>query len=391
MTTTEKDPARMDAPTPRATTAHGSMPGSSAPGSPPARPLTNSLTAGKLPRNTPLWVLLGSVALVGIVFLLIDIADEASSFNWAGTAFFGTVLFCVAIFALSFFVEGLRKAKDRLVTALVSAAFVLALLPLVSLISTTVINGLPAFLTPTFFTESQRNIVGAGGGALHAIVGTLLITGVATLISVPIGLLAAIYLTEYGRGRLARGITFFVDVMTGIPSIVAGLFAYAFFSLIFNDPGIRFGFGGAVALSVLMIPVVVRSSEEMLKLVPNELREAAFALGVPKWLTILKVVLPTSLAGIVTGIMISIARVIGETAPLLIISGFTASMNYDLFSERMMTLPVFVYTQYANQGADFQAYIDRAWAGALTLILIVMLLNGLARLIARFFSPKLGR
>jgi phosphate transport system permease protein len=383
MTTTEKDQSRMDAPvSPRSPQT---------PATPPARPLTNSLTAGKLPRYTPFWVLLGSVALVGLVFLLIDIADESSGFNWAGTLFFGTVLFCVAIFALSFFVEGLRKAKDRLVTALVSAAFVLALLPLVSLISTTIVNGLPAFLTPTFFTESQRNIVGAGGGALHAIVGTLMITGVATLISVPIGLLAAIYLTEYGRGRLARGITFFVDVMTGIPSIVAGLFAYAFFSLIFNDPGIRFGFGGAVALSVLMIPVVVRSSEEMLKLVPNELREAAFALGVPKWLTILKVVLPTSLAGIVTGIMISIARVIGETAPLLIISGFTSSMNYDLFSERMMTLPVFVYTQYANQGADFQAYIDRAWAGALTLILIVMLLNGLARLIARFFSPKLGR
>ncbi|MGO4104200.1 phosphate ABC transporter permease PstA [Leifsonia sp. YAF41] len=362
-----------------------------APSSPAGRPLTNSLTAGKLPRNTPLWVLLGSVVLVGIVFLLIDVSDTTAGFNWAGTLFFGTVLFCISIFALSFFVEGLRKAKDRLVTALVSAAFVIALLPLVSLITTTVVNGLPAFLTPTFFTESQRNVVGEGGGALHAIVGTLLITGVATLISVPIGLLAAIYLTEYGRGRLARGITFFVDVMTGIPSIVAGLFAFALFALIFNDPGIRFGFGGSVALSVLMIPVVVRSSEEMLKLVPNELREAAFALGVPKWLTIVKVVIPTAIAGIVTGVMISIARVIGETAPLLIISGFTASMNYNLFSERMMTLPVFVYTQYMNQGADTQAYIDRAWAGALTLVLIVMLLNGLARLIAHFFSPKLGR
>ncbi|TFD48160.1 phosphate ABC transporter permease PstA [Cryobacterium sp. TMT1-2-1] len=354
-------------------------------------PLTNSLTAGKLPKHTSLAVLAASWLVAGAVFLMLQLSGASEDFNIAGTLVFGTVLYGIAIYLLSYFVEGVRKAKDRLVTALVTAAFVVALLPLASLVVTTVTNGLPAFLTPTFFTSSQRNVVGAGGGALHAVVGTLLITGLAGIISVPIGLLAAIYLTEYGRGRLARGITFFVDVMTGIPSIVAGLFAFALFSLLFDDPGIRFGFGGAIALCVLMIPVVVRSSEEMLKLVPNELREAAYALGVPKWLTIVKVVLPTSIAGIITGVMISISRVIGETAPLLIISGFTASMNYNLFSERMMTLPVFVYNQYANQGTDAQAYIDRAWAGALTLILIVMVLNGLARLIAKIFSPKLGR
>ncbi len=140
-----------------------------------------------------------------------------------------------------------------------------------------------------------------------------------------------------------------------------------------------------------MIPVVVRSSEEMLRIVPNELREASYALGVPKWLTIVKVVLPTSVAGIMTGVMLAIARVIGETAPLLVAAGFTANMNYNLFVDRMQSLPVFVFTSYANQGTDAAAFIDRAWAGALTLMLIVMLLNLVARLIARVFAPKAGR
>jgi phosphate transport system permease protein len=296
----------------------------------------------------------------------------------------------VLLFTTSYLIEGARQARNRLVTALVSTAFIIALLPLVSLLFTVVSNGLARF-DIQFFSESMRSVVGAGGGALHAITGTLLITGMAALISVPVGLLAAIYLVEYGRGRLAQAITFFVDVMTGIPSIVAGLFAFAFFSLIFQDAGIRFGFGGSVALALLMIPVVVRSSEEMLKLVPNELREASYALGVPKWLTILKIVIPTSLAGITTGVTLAIARVIGETAPLLIVSGFTAGMNYDLFSDRMMTLPVFVYNQYASPGSDANAYLERAWAGALTLILIVMALNLIARFIAKIFSPKLGR
>lgn len=282
-----------------------------------------------------------------------------------------------------------RKITNAVMTVLVTLAFVIALLPLISLVITAITNGAARF-DPEFFNSSMRNVVGGGGGGLHALMGTLLITGAATLISVPIGIMTAIYLVEYGRGRLARAITFLVDVMTGIPSIVAGLFAFALFAIFFG-PGIRFGIGGAVALSVLMIPVVVRSTEEMLKLVPNELREASYALGVPKWLTVVKVVLPTSIGGIITGVMIAISRVIGETAPLLIIAGMTTSMNYDLFSDRMATLPVFVYTQYANQGTDAQAYIDRAWTGALVLILFVMVLNLLARLIAKLLAPKVSR
>ena len=148
---------------------------------------------------------------------------------------------------------------------------------------------------------------------------------------------------------MARSITFLVDVMTGIPSIVAGLFAYALFVLFFGA-GVRMGFGGSVALSLLMIPIVVRSTEEMLKLVPDDLREASYALGVPKWRTIVKVVLPTALGGIVTGVTLAIARVIGETAPLLIIAGPTDSTNFNLFNDRMMTLPVFIYYQLHAAG-----------------------------------------
>jgi phosphate transport system permease protein len=356
----------------------------------PAAPIANTLTTGILPKFVP-WVILGaSWVLVGVVYGILAGAGVTPGFDIVGTVFFGTVLFVIANYIASRVYEGPRPATNRFVTSLVALAFIIALLPLISLLFTTIANGLPR-LDLSFFAESMRNVVGEGGGALHAIVGTLEITGMAAIISVPIGILTAIYLVEYGRGNLARAITFLVDVMTGIPSIVAGLFAFAFFALILNQPGIRFGFGGSVALSVLMIPVVVRSTEEMLKLVPNELREASYALGVPKWLTIVKVVLPTSIAGITTGVVLSISRVIGETAPLLIIAGFTQSMNYNLFDERMMTLPVFVYTQYANQGIPAEAYLERAWTGALTLVLIVMVLNLVARIIAKIFSPKLGR
>jgi len=351
--------------------------------------ITNSLTTGRLPKWGP-WVLLGASWVVMLVVFGIVAASSETAINVPVAIFLGTILFDILLFVLAYLVEGIRQAKNRLATSLVVTAFIIALLPLISLLSTVLINGLHRF-DVTFFSNSMRNVVGEGGGAIHAIWGTLLITGMAALISVPVGLLTAIYLVEYGRGALARTITFLVDVMTGIPSIVAGLFAFAFFALITGNEGIRMGFGGAIALSLLMIPVVVRSSEEMLKLVPNELREASYALGVPKWLTIVKIVIPTSIAGITTGVTLAISRVIGETAPLLIIAGFTASMNLNLFDERMMSLPVFLYTQFQNPGAIPQPYIDRAWAAALTLIIIVMLLNLIARLIAKIFSPKLGR
>jgi len=360
-----------------------------APSPTPLTSAADSLRSGRLAAWVP-WALLGASLVAMLAVFLIMTGAAGGDLNYGGWLVSSALVYLVVIYVTSSIVEGGRKATDRLVTGVVTAAFLIAMVPLVSVALTVVTNGIARF-DALFFSSSMRNVVGEGGGALHAIVGTVLITGAAAIISIPIGLMTSVYLVEYGQGkRLARGITFLVDVMTGIPSIVAGLFAYALFAIFFG-PGIRLGIMGSVALSVLMIPVVVRSSEEMLRLVPNELREASYALGVPKWLTIVKVVMPTAIAGITTGIMLSISRVIGETAPLLITAGFTDSMNYDLFSGRMQTLPVFTYTQYANQGIPPEAYLDRAWAAALTLILIVMVLNLAARLVAKIFSPKTGR
>jgi phosphate transport system permease protein len=305
------------------------------------------------------------------------------------TVIYGVVLGTLMVYIGTRAVEGSRKATDRLVTCLVTTAFGIAMIPLVSLVYTVLDNGL-ARLDGAFFSNSMFRVVGEGGGAYHAILGTLIITALAAVISVPIGLMTAIYLVEYGSGRVKKAITFFVDVMTGIPSIVAGLFAFALFTLLFGND-VRLGVMGAIALSVLMIPVVVRSCEEVLKLVPNELREASYALGVPKWRTVVKVVLPTAIAGLGTGVTLAVARVVGETAPLLVTVGLITSTNLNPFDGRMATLPVFAYYQLTQPGTATQAFLDRAWTAALLLIILVMALNVVARLISRFFAPKTGR
>lgn len=344
---------------------------------PPGPVTLSQLTRGSLPRWAP-WAVVGGCLAVALLLGLLLGFTPLAMFVVAG------VLNLIVLPVVSWQVEGARRARDRLATVTVTLAFVLAMLPLLSLLVTVIENGSARF-DGTFLSSDMVGVVGEGGGALHAIIGTLLITAAAAVISVPVGVMCAVYLVEYGRGRLARAVTVLVDVMTGIPSIVAGLFAFAFFSIFFG-PSIRFGIGGAVALSVLMVPIVIRSVEEMLKLVPNELREASYALGVPKWLTIIRVVLRTAAAGIATGVTLSVSRVIGETAPLLIIVGATTRVNYDLFDGRMASLPVFTYSSYSIPGARPEFGVDRAWAAALTLFIIVMLLNLIARLISRIFS-----
>lgn len=294
-----------------------------------------------------------------------------------------------------------RKIADKAIKASVFIAFLLAVIPLASLLYTIIKAGAPRLFKdfPYFLTVSMNGVFGGmdAGGIYHALLGTLLVTLWATLISVPIGVLAAVFLVEYGRPKpLTKALTFFVDVMTGIPSIVAGLFAAAVFALVVG-PGYRAGIMGAIALSVLMIPTIVRSTEEMLRLVPNGLREAAYALGVPKWRVVTKVVLRTAFTGIVTGIILGIARVIGETAPLLVTVGTIDSINNNVFSGRMMTLPVFVYRQYAMGDATCVANAknclttineERAWAAALVLLLVVVGINIIGRVLGYFFQPK---
>jgi phosphate transport system permease protein len=346
---------------------------------PPTASDAGSWYAASLPRLSA-WGFLAAAVLVGAG------ANRLIGLPLGVAVVLGWLVFVVGLTVASRVVEGARKSTDRLATTLVTSAFVIALLPLTTLLWQVVSKGAPA-IDSTFLTYSMRNVVGPGGGIYHALAGTLIVTGLAAAISIPVGVLTAIYLVEYGQGRLAGSITFLVDVMTGIPSIVAGLFAYALFVIFFGE-GVRMGFAGAVALSLLMIPLVVRSSEEMLKLVPNELREASYALGVPKWRTIVKVVVPTALAGIITGITIAVARIIGETAPLLIICGATDSTNVNPFNGRIMTLPVFIFSQYAHPGIPPEFSVQRAWGAALVLTVIVMVLNLGARLVSYFFSPK---
>ncbi|MDO4244339.1 MAG: phosphate ABC transporter permease PstA [Actinomyces sp.] len=325
-------------------------------------------------------------AALGASFVVVGGAGLAAGLGAPAILVLTALAWVVSATAVSWVKEGERWGRNTALTVLVYLAFALVMVPLVSLVWMVVVGGAQRF-GPEFLLTNMRGADDTNGGVYHGIIGTLEITGIATLISVPLGLFTAIFLVEYNGGWVARAVTFLVDVMTGIPSIVAGLFAYTLFLMIMG-PRYQAGVIGAVALSVLMTPVVIRGVEEMLRLVPNELREASYALGVPKWLTIVKVVLRTAVAGITTSIMIAIARVIGETAPLLITVGLTVRTNTNPVEGSMATLPVLVYDQYSRGET---ATMERAWAGALTLIVIVMVLNLLARLVSVYLSPKGGR
>lgn len=282
-----------------------------------------------------------------------------------------------------------RRVANTMATALVTLSMAIAVTPLLLVLYSVIAKGYKAIGSTVWWTHSQAGMTAfvAGGGVYHAVVGTLLLGLISAVISVPIGILVAIYLVEYGGGTpLGRLATFMVDILSGVPSIVAALFIYALWVATLGLP--RSGFAVSLALVMLMVPVIVRATEEMLRIVPIDLREASYALGIPKWKTIARVVIPAGLSGIITGIMLAVARVMGETAPLLILAGYSQSMNFNVFRGFMGSLPGMMYNQTSAGAGISPAPTDRLWGAALTLILVIAVINIGARVVARRYVPK---
>ena len=268
-----------------------------------------------------------------------------------------------------------RRISNNAATMFFVISFVGALVPLVWVLSVVVSRGWYAVTRSGWWTHSLRGVLPEefAGGVYHALYGTLVQAGVAAILSVPLGLMTAVFLVEYGTGRLVRLTTFMVDVLAGVPSIVAALFIFSLWiaTLGFEQSAVAV----SLALVLLMLPVVVRSTEEMLRLVPDELREASYALGIPKWKTIVNIVFPIAMPGIVSGVLLAVARIIGETAPVLVLVGYSRSINYDIFHGNMASLPLLIYSELTNpEHAGFL----RIWGAALSLIIIVALINLIA-------------
>ncbi len=282
-----------------------------------------------------------------------------------------------------------RRASDVVATFLVTLSVVVALGPLIWVLYSVIAKGFETVKSTVWWTHSQADMTAfmSGGGAYHAVVGTLLQGLVCAALSIPIGVFVAIYLVEYGgESRLGKVTSFMVDVLTGVPSIVAALFIYALFIATFGFP--RSGFAVSLALVLLMIPVIVRTTEEMLLIVPIELREASYALGVPNWRTITKIVLPAGMSGIITGILLALARVMGETAPLLMLVGYSQAMNFNIFGGFMGSLPGMMYDQTVAGAGTSPIPTSRLWGAALTLIVVIAVINLVARVVSQVFAPE---
>ncbi len=280
-----------------------------------------------------------------------------------------------------FAVSPRRKRKDRFARGAVLACTVLALIPLLLIVYYLLRKGLSSWSLNFFTTDPTGNTFfksSSIGGIKSALLGTIEIVALASLIAVPIGVAIAVWLVEYGKNSwFANLVRFFVDVLTGVPSILFGLFIYIV--LIIGTGSTYAGYKGSLALSLLMLPVVIRSAEVILQLVPGALRESALALGAPRWRVIFSIVLPTALPGMVTGVLLAIARAAGETAPLLFTAAATKKTTFNL-GQFMNSLPVQIYNDVTSPTT---AVVNRAWGAALTLVVLIFLLNLIARLISR--------
>lgn len=350
--------------------------------SPPPRSL-----AGRTLGPRALVTLGAVVSVLVLTLLVITGSGGVTSF-----VILSAVGYVVASTGLSLAVEGRRRAVDRLCTAVVCGGAAVAMLPLVLIVWYTLGQGIKVvdltFVSHSMFRVNPENL---GGGVYHAIVGTLVQSALAAAMAVPLSVLTAIYLTEYGRdSRFARCVALAVDVIAGVPSIVAGLFVYSVWVLALGFG--KSGLAGSLALFIVMLPVVVRSTEQMLRIVPDDLREASYALGIRKWRTIVSVVLPTAMGGIITGVMLGVARVAGETAPLLLLVGINQRIELNPFAgpsgqRPQESLPTLIFEQFGIAAGNTDSPpFQRAWGAALVLIIIVGLLNLLARLVARLVS-----
>jgi phosphate transport system permease protein len=277
-------------------------------------------------------------------------------------------------------ISGRRRRTDQTMRGLLLAATVIALIPLVLVIYYLLYKGLSSWSGSFFTTDPNGNFFGNPGGIRSAIVGSLEIVALATIISVPIGIGVALYLTEYGKQSwFANIVRYFIDVMTGVPSIVFGLFIYIVLVLA-KVGGTGFaGWKGSVALALLMLPIVTRSAEVVLLLVPSSLREAALALGAPRWRVVTRIVLPTARTGLVTGSLLAVARGMGETAPLLFTIAGANALTLNL-NQQMNALPLQIFTDITSPRA---AIVSRAWGAALTLVALVLIFNLIARAVSR--------
>jgi phosphate transport system permease protein len=321
---------------------------------------------------------LNTAGLIALGALLAGVAVKTTGLS--GKLGFAASFFFIA--SLLIFVQQLRlrdlaAAKDSLLSSFASLAIVITLIPIMSIVGTVVVKGYQGLHFGMFtndMTMASVNDPVTSGGLLHALVGTIIMVGGALIISFPIGLLTALYLTEI-RGKLARPIKFLVQAMSGVPSIVAGLFILSI--LVIPVTQELTGLMGSLALSILMIPTIARTAEEMLLLIPNDLREAGVALGATQWRTVSGVVVPAAKSGLVTAIILGVARIIGETAPILLVSGGADALNFNPTSGPMGSLPFYIWKAFLTGGTE-EAYA-RAWGGMLILLILIFVLFGLAR------------